>query len=341
VHTFFAGGTLGVGRYFRPAITTLPPYPVALVAFVPLLFAGLMPWSPALLAGCLWWRRACAADGGAARGGAEDGGTAEGDARARAGRMGPPPGVRAVALWAAAIFVALSLSRSDRIFRYLLPCLPPAAVVTAWLLRRSEVDRGLARLAAWVALAPGVLAFGSGAWWLWTQFPHSRGLLVRVIAPVMAALALGLVAFGIAGLRHRVRLAVVAAALAVLLGWVTFERGLRANARAIDPWPTIAGIRSRAGSLGGGGHGRGGDGDIVLIGAATEGRHALTLFLGVEPTSVDAAERAAAHWRQRPLMVVAPADRAAEVEALLRPAPARVYRELGRVVVFVNASTSP
>lgn len=329
VHTFFTGGTLGVGRYFRPATTIPPAYVVSVFAYVPLLFVGMLPWSPVLVAGIVSWRRRGADPHGANLGGTDEGLT------------NPPSGVRVVGLWAAAVFVVLSLSASDRVFRYLLPCLPPVAVCVAWTLRRLAADRRLRGIAGGVALLPGVAAFAAGLWWLWTQFPLSRDLLGRVVVPVIAVLAVGLMLFGLALLRGRTRPAIVSAALAASIGWAIFEWGLGVHTRIVDPWPEVARIAARSTESAGDRTSRRRPVDVMLIGAATEGRHALALYLGAEPVTIDAVDIAAAEWRRRPLMVVVPAHRLAEINAVLMPAAARTYRGLGRVAVLLNPAALP
>jgi 4-amino-4-deoxy-L-arabinose transferase-like glycosyltransferase len=328
VRTFLTGGTIGVGRYFRPASTTLPPYPVAVLTYVPLLFMAMLPWSPVVVAGLVAWRR---------RG-----------TQGLEGGEPPPAGLRAVALWAGAVFVVLSLSASDRVFRYLLPCLPPLAVCAAWVLPRLDADGVHRRIAGWVALLPGVMAFGFGFWWLWTRLPAAQDLLARIIVPVFAALGIGLAIFGVAALQRRMRLAVLGAVVATTVGWALFEWGLAVHSRAIDPWPEIAGIavRARAARSGAAQPGAtqpasGAPSDIALVGSSDQGRHALVLYLGAEPATLDRLDAVVVEWRRRPLIVVAPVEQSAVVEAALIPAPARIYRDLGRQVVFLNAAATP
>jgi 4-amino-4-deoxy-L-arabinose transferase-like glycosyltransferase len=324
--TFLTGETIGVSRYFRPASTTPPPYPLAVFAYVPLLFMATLPWSPALVAGLVGWF------GGRLRKNRGQHVRNSGDSQ--------PSGLPAVCLWATSMFVVLSLSASDRVFRYLLPCLPPIAVIIASILRRLETERALARIAAWVALVPGVLSFGLGVWWLLSRFPSSRDLLLRVVLPVVGALGAGLILFGLAMLRGRARLAISRAAIAAALGWALFQWGLGAHSQAIDPWPSIARMASRGGTV------RSfaapapapNPVHVALIGSAALGRNALMLYLGVEPATSETIERAVADWQEQALVLVVPADRAEEVERVLDPAPARIRRDLGRVVVFQNAA---
>lgn len=206
VTTFLTSGTMGIGRFFTPAISSPPPYWLAVFAYVPILLVGFLPWSPVLVSALADQRRLF--------------------------RTGPP-GTRIVAAWFLAIFAVLSLSSGDKVFRYLLPCFPPAAILigraAAMLFDRPERLRQV----GWGALAPALMLVAGGFWFLWAQFPAERGPWVVVAAAFVGTLAATLVAFGLAALRGRGPAAVAMAAAGAVVAFVVLEVAMLANAAQI------------------------------------------------------------------------------------------------------------
>jgi 4-amino-4-deoxy-L-arabinose transferase-like glycosyltransferase len=299
IATFFTSGTLGIARFVRPAISTPPPYWIAVFAYVPMLLLGLLPWTPALLAG--------------------------------AGRLirtirSGSTGMAVVAAWFAAVFLLLSASSGDKVFRYLLPCLPPAAILTARALMVLQDDGQRLRLAGWLALVPALALAAAGYWMLWAAFPPERGLLVAVVLPTVAALAAGLVAFGAAALVGRARVAVAAAALAALLGYALFERNMLVHAAAVNPWPGIAEAAAPH---------QGAASRLVLYGRAGEAFNFAHFHFDAPVVNVTAAHELAALWRREPLLVVVPPERLDDL-LTFAPAPVVLFRSPGRLVLVAN-----
>ncbi|MDR7419928.1 MAG: glycosyltransferase family 39 protein [Armatimonadota bacterium] len=299
VDTFLTTGTLGVGRFFRPAISTPPPYWLSLFAYVPLLGLGLLPWTPAFLVGLADLPR---------------------QVRQAA------PGSKIVAAWLLGIFVMLSLSSGDKVFRYLLPVYPPAAIVAARGLTAMVTDVRRRRFAGWAAVIPAVLLIAAGFWTLWAAFPPERGLLVAVVLPTVVMIVLGLVIFGIGALAGRVRAAIIGAALCAMIAYAAFERGMLANAAAVDPWPAI--VRASAPYVPAGDR-------LVLYGRVGEVFNFAHFHFETPIVAVNAIHELGALWQRERILVVVPAERLDEL-SVLRPAPVVIHRSPARLVVVVN-----
>jgi len=129
VDTVFLHGSLGVGRFVRPFLTSPIPYWQVVLAYVPMLAAGLLPWT-GLLPGAVreGWRGL---------------------------RAGPPP-IRLCALWAGVYFLLVSLAPGDKVWRYLYPCYPPLAVLAARWLTGAIGDARRLRGAAGILLVVSV-----------------------------------------------------------------------------------------------------------------------------------------------------------------------------------------
>ncbi len=299
IATFFTSGTLGIARFVRPAISTPPPYWIAVFAYVPMLLLGLLPWTPALLAG--------------------------------AGRLirtvrRNSAGIAVVAAWFAAVFILLSVSSGDKVFRYLLPCYPPVAILTARAIVLVRDDAQRLRLAGWLALVPALVLVAAGYWTLWVAFPPERSLLVAVILPTVAALAAGLVMFGTAAFAGRGRVAVAAAALAAMLGYALFERNMLVHTAAVNPWPGIAEAAAPH---------RGAARRLVLYGRAGEAFNFAHFHFDEPVVAVGAAHELAALWRREPVLVVVPPERLADLAAF-DPALVVVFSSPGRLLLVAN-----
>lgn len=300
VTTFITSGTLGIGRFFTPAISTPPPYWLAIFAYVPILFVGMLPWSPVLV-------------------------TAMADLR-RLFRDGPLQ-MKIVAVWFLAIFAILSLSSGDKVFRYLLPCFPPAAILTgraaAALFDR---PRGL-RLAGLTALFPAVLLAAAGFWFLWAQFPAHRTPWAAVVGAFVAALAAALVAFGLAALRGRGPAAVALAAGGAVAAFVVLEVAMLANAAQIAPWREIS---AAAAPLAGESQ------RLLLYGRARDGFNFAQFYLDEPVARVATVEELRSQWVRGHHLAVVPEEDYAEVSRALVPRPVVVFISPARMLLVAN-----
>ncbi|MDR7554786.1 MAG: glycosyltransferase family 39 protein [Armatimonadota bacterium] len=209
---FFLGGNLGPGRFFSPRISALPPLWQAVLAYVPVLLVGFLPWTP-LVPGALraGWR----------------------------GVRGGPPSVRLCAIWAAGVFLLLSVSATDKVFRYLHPIYPPLAVLTARAVTSTwDAPRAL-RGAAWGGVLVAAPALALTAAWLAGRFPDEAGLYLPIVAPFALALAGALVLFAVLALAGRPRTAVALLAGGALVAWGLAERGLAVHWPRLWPWRQI------------------------------------------------------------------------------------------------------
>ncbi|MGQ0568792.1 MAG: ArnT family glycosyltransferase [Armatimonadota bacterium] len=299
VRTFLTGGALGVGRFFHPAGSTSPYLP-SIFAYVPLLFLGVLPWSPILTMSVVELPRVF-----------------------RTGTMG----LRMVAVWFLAIFVALSLSPGDKVFRYLLPCMPPVAVLSGRTMAALFGDRRRLRLAGWISVIPAVVFIGAGFWFLWSRFPPERALLIAVVLPFLIALVAGLVGFGLAALGGRGRLAVIVATVATVAGFALFEGGMFVHRAAINPWPAIAAAAAPLTSV---------SDRVILYGRAGEAYNFATFYLDEPVVSVASPSELALLWRRERLIVVIPTERFQDLAQALDPSPVVIHRSPASLVVVAN-----
>jgi len=302
VTTFLTSGTLGVGRFFSPAISTPPPYWLAIFAYVPILLVGMLPWSPVLVVALADMRRQF-----------RDG----------------SPGMRIVAVWFLAVFVTLSLSSGDKVFRYLLPCFPPAAILTgraaATLFDRSDRLRPV----GWGALLPALALIAAGFWYLWAQFPAERGPWVAVAGAFVAAMAAALAAFGLAALRARGPAAVALAAAGAVVALIVLEVAMLANAARIAPWREIstaaAPLTARSERL-------------LLYGRAADGFNFVNFYLDEPLMRVAGVEQVASLWRRERLLLVVPEERFEELSRSLDPSPVLLFVSPARMLLVANWS---
>lgn len=300
VSTFLTSGTLGIGRFFRPAISTPPPYLLSIFAYVPILLLGALPWTPILLLSAAGLPRLFRT---------------------------APSGIKIVAVWFLVIFVVLSLSSGDKVFRYLLPLYPPVAILTArTAVAMFDQPRRL-RLAGWLALIPAVALIGGGFWFLWTQFAPERGLLAAVVLPFVVAVGVGLVAFGAAAFLGRGRTAVALAAVATMAAYLLFNIGMVRRAPEINPWPAIAAAAAPVAST---------SDRLVLYGRVGEAYNFAYLYFDKPVTSVNTGEALRQLWARERLLVVIPEERYEEVTRALIPPPVVIHRSPARVVLIAN-----
>jgi 4-amino-4-deoxy-L-arabinose transferase-like glycosyltransferase len=218
VEAFFLQGNLGPGRFFSPRISTLPPLWQALLAYVPVLLVGFLPWTALVpQAARAGWRGV------------------------RAG----PPSVRLCAIWAAGLFLLLSVSATDKVFRYLHPVYPPLAVLTARAVVSAWAAPHGLRGAAWGGLLVAVPALGGTAAWLAGRFPDEAGLYVPIVAPFALALAGTLVLSAVLVFAGRPRGAVALLAAGAVAAWGLAERGLAVHWPRLWPWRQVGAAITR------------------------------------------------------------------------------------------------
>jgi 4-amino-4-deoxy-L-arabinose transferase-like glycosyltransferase len=299
VKTFLTSGTLGVGRFFQPAISTPPPYWLSLFAYVPLLCLGLLPWTPAFLAGL--------------------------PGAVRFGRQGSAP-LKIVLAWLFGVFVMLSLSSGDKVFRYLLPVYPPVAILTGRVLAALLAGDRRLRAGGWLAVAPAVILVGAGFWTLWSAFPPERALLLAVVLPTVMMITAGLVVFGGCALAGRARLAIAGAALCAITAYALFERGMLIHAATVNPWPVI--VRAAAPYAASSDR-------LVLYGRVGEVSNFAQFYFTGPIVSVNDAHELARLWQRERVLVIVPAERFEEASGL-RPIPVVIHSSPARLVLITN-----
>lgn len=209
---FFLGGNLGPGRFFSPRISALPPLWQVPLAYLPVLLVGFLPWTGLLPAALREGWRALG---------------------------GGPPSVRLCMLWASGVFVMLSLSATDRVFRYLHPIYPPLAVLAAHAVVPALAQRRGLRGAAWVSVLVAVPALAATAAWMAGRFPGEATLYLPIVAPFGLAMAGVLATSAVLALAGQPRPAVAALAAGALVAWGIAERGLAVHWPRLWPWREV------------------------------------------------------------------------------------------------------
>ena len=211
VNTFFLGGTLGVGRFFRQvqAAPTVVPWWAGLWAYALLVPLGFLPWT-----GWLW---PALREGWAAR-----------RARERV------PWV--CTLWALAVLGFLSLSPGDKASRYILPVLPPLAVLAGRVVGRAD----LARPAAVVSLAAALPLLGLVMVVPFWKFPAESARYSLLFWTFIPTLAAGLAAYALAAFRGRPRTGIVLLAAMTLVSYGLAMTALARIWDQISPWRPLA-----------------------------------------------------------------------------------------------------
>jgi 4-amino-4-deoxy-L-arabinose transferase-like glycosyltransferase len=174
VETFVLGGSLGVGRFFHPALSAHSTAPgwIGLLAYAVFLPLGVLPWT-----GWLWpglrqgWRI----------------------------RTARPWVLRVCAIWVVTILAFLTISPGDKVIRYLLPVFPPAAVLIAYA---TSTDRGL-WTAGRVSLVIGGLIFAAVGYVTLQPFAPDVVSYRPIVMAFLIPLAAGLAGAGALALRAR------------------------------------------------------------------------------------------------------------------------------------------
>jgi 4-amino-4-deoxy-L-arabinose transferase-like glycosyltransferase len=210
VETFLLGGSLGVGRFFHPALSTPGASPgwIGILAYIVFLPVGVIPWT-----GWLWpglrqgWRI----------------------------RSARPWVLRICAIWVVTILAFLTISPGDKVIRYLLPVSPPAAVLIAYA---TATDRAL-WTAGRVSLAIGGVIFAALLYLARQPLAPDVVSYRPIVMAFLIPLAAGLVGAGVLALKaHRLEAQVFLVAMAL----VAYGLLVAATAKQwdqISPWRLV------------------------------------------------------------------------------------------------------
>ncbi len=212
VDTFFLGGTLGVGRFFRPALSAPGGTPawssyLAYVIFLPL---GMLPWT-----GWLW------------------AGLREGW---KAVRAGGPPVLRICVVCVGAVVVFLTISPGDKVIRFLLPVFPAAAVLVA----HAAADARSMKTAGRVSLFAGGLLAAALVWVVGSPLPADAAAYLPLVEGFVLPLAAALVGAALIGRQGRGPQAVLFLAALTLFAYGLLITATIRQWDRISPWRPIA-----------------------------------------------------------------------------------------------------
>ncbi len=212
VDTFFLRGTLGMSRLVQPVLA--PPLPAwqAVLAYVPMLALGMLPWT-GLLPGALWegWRSL---------------------------RMGPRP-LRLLALWGGVYFLVLSLSPGDKVLRYLHPVYPPLAVFAAIFLTRIVDQPRRLRVPAAVSLAFALPGIAGLLWLVAGRFPRDFQIYIPILLPPLVLLAGGVAVFAILAFARLGRQAVAVLGVITVVSYGLLEWTMIRRWEGLWPWGEV------------------------------------------------------------------------------------------------------
>lgn len=209
--TFFLGGTLGVGRFFHHVQTspTTVPWWAGFGAYALLVPLGFLPWT-----GWLW---PALRDGWAARREAE-------------------PLLWICTLWVIVVLGFLSLSTGDKSSRYILPVLPPLAVLAG----HAAGQPRWARRAAAVSLAAALPLLSVVAVVPFWKFPEESQRYAPLFWAFLPAFALALVGSAALTYLGRPRTAIAVLAAMTLLAYGLAMTTLARTWDRISPWRPLA-----------------------------------------------------------------------------------------------------
>lgn len=213
-------GSIGRLRhsFLGPGLVPTRGFLALLVAYVPLLLIGMLPWT-GLLPGAVreGWRSL---------------------------RLGPPA-VRLCAVWFALYFLALSVSQGDRIARYLLPCYPPLAVLAGRSLTGALDGRARLPAATFVGPLLGVGLLVAGLWVATRSFPREMHFYTPMLLPGLIALALAALASWALAAQGRSRQAIAILAAGALLSYAVTYAMILERWDRLWPWPAVGAAVNR------------------------------------------------------------------------------------------------
>lgn len=252
IDTFFLQGNLGIWRFFHSTLRSPVPYWMGLVAYIPMVAGGMLPWT-GLLPGAVreFWR----------------------------GLRGADPTLRISALWAGLLFLFLSLSAGDKVYRYLQPCYPVLAVFAARFLIGVIDDARRMRSAAAISLLIGVPLSIVAIWRLNTEYPESQ-VYLSLMVPFVVVLFVAVAVFGVVALAGRSRQAVAILAVGALVSYGVAYWTVGTQWYRLTPWPTVGATIDRLYR----------PGDRVVVRGAHGGELAFASFWVTAPAPLSFAE---------------------------------------------------
>jgi 4-amino-4-deoxy-L-arabinose transferase-like glycosyltransferase len=294
VDTFFLGGTLGVARFFQhvQAAPTVVPWWVGFGAYLLLLPLGFLPWT-----GWLW---PALRQGWAARRSAD--------------RV-----LWVCTLWTIVVLGFLSISLGDKSSRYLLPVLPPLAVLAG----RAVGDVRWARESAIVSLAAAVPLLGMVTAVAVVKFPEDAARYTPIFWAFLPSFAAGLGAYAVATFLGRPGTGVV-----LLAGLTVLAYGLAIVTTAriwdqVTPWRQLARIVNAQDAPGA---------HVVVLGSDNE----FLDFYVTKPVEYVREDGLARDWTRAPLIAIVPEQTVSRLPA--SPRPIVLGRAPTGLVVVANGS---
>src|SRR2546422_1717034 len=211
VDTFFLGGSLGIGRFFHPALSSPSAAPAwtGLLAYVIFLPLGMLPWT-----GWLWP-------------GLRDGWQAP---------AGGPSELRFCAVWVVIVLAVLTLSPGDKAIRYLLPAVPPTAVLIG---HATDGDRW-SKLASRVSMAMGGFLAAALVWLSRQSLPADAAAYLPLVQSFLLPLTIGLVGGALLLFRGRRPQALVFISTLTLIAYGMLTAATVKQWDRISPWRSIA-----------------------------------------------------------------------------------------------------
>jgi 4-amino-4-deoxy-L-arabinose transferase-like glycosyltransferase len=208
--TFLLGGSLGIGRFFHPALSAPGATPgwIGLLAYLIFLPVGMIPWT-----GWLWpglrqgWRI----------------------------RSARPWVLRVCAIWVVTILAFMTISPGDKVIRYLLPVFPPAAILIAYA---TSTDRALLT-AGRASLAIGGVIFAAAVYVARQALAPDVASYRPIVMVFLVPLAAGLIGAGVLALRARRMEALVFLVAMALVAYGLLVAATAKQWDQISPWRLV------------------------------------------------------------------------------------------------------
>jgi 4-amino-4-deoxy-L-arabinose transferase-like glycosyltransferase len=271
-------GRSGVDRFFHPRLRPSIPYWQALVAYVPMLAGGVLPWTGLI--------PAAIAHGKNAAGGGET-------TRDRNLVL------TFCLVWLATTLTILVISPGDKVYRYLVPALVPLA-----LLMGAAVDRETGRLRL-AALTSGVASAACVLLWLallWAKSaaPSTAAVYMPIVLPAAVVMTAAAAVAGAAVLAERPQAVLCALAAGGVLTIAALQWSVRARWDVVWPWRQMAAHVHREYKIG----------DHVIVvgsGGPFSGEvNAAAFYFHVPVAAIDDSDEIARVWRHETVYAVLP-----------------------------------
>jgi hypothetical protein len=211
-------GRSGLDRFFHPRLRPSIPYWQALIAYIPLLAAGVLPWTGLIPAAIGRGRNAAR----------------RGESISESNRV-----LAFCFIWFVVALIGLIASPGDKVYRYLVPTLVPLAVLMSAALDR-EPDRS--RLSATACLVASVACVALWLALLWARSvePATAALYMPIALPVAVVMTIAATAAGFAMVAQRPSAVIYALAAGSILTIASLQWSARARWDALWPWPRMA-----------------------------------------------------------------------------------------------------